>query len=124
MTKVLLIEDNLEHTKLISRVLVASGYAVLAAKNAKMGLRLAIGHHPDIILLDLGLPDLDGATLLGQIRHVPELTDVPVVAVTAWPPGTNPQLVENAGFDGYLSKPLEYSSLGAQIATYLHPDAG
>ena len=123
MTKVLIVEDNLEHVELVHRVLAASGYEVLAAYDAEMGLKMATEHLPDIILLDLGLPDVDGQTLLGQMRCMSELANVPIIAVTAWPAGTAPQMVAAYGFDGYISKPLKFSTLGDQIAAYLHPDA-
>lgn len=123
MASVLIVDDNLEHVELIRRVLVACHYDVLAASDAETGLQMAVEHLPDIILLDLGLPDVDGQTLLGHMRRVPQLANVPIVAVTAWPPGTAPRMVAAYGFDGYISKPLKFSTLGAQIAAYLHSDA-
>lgn len=120
MATVLIVEDNLEHVELVHRVLAASGYKVLAACDAKTGLQMATERLPDLILLDLGLPDVDGQTLLGQMRDIPELAHVPVVAITAWPPGTDPQMVEDAGFDGCLSKPIRFFTLADQIAAYLH----
>jgi DNA-binding response OmpR family regulator len=107
---------------LVRRVLAAGGYEVIAARDGETGLRMAIEQRPDIILLDLGLPDVDGQTLLGYMRNTSELTGVPIVAVTAWPVGTAPQMVEAYGFDGYISKPLKFSTLGDQIAAYLQPE--
>jgi CheY-like chemotaxis protein len=122
MAKVLIVDDNSEHVSLVRRVLAACGYEVMAAGDGETGLQTAIEHHPDIIMLDLGLPDVDGQTLLGYLRQAPELAGVPIVAVTAWPVGTAPQMVEAYGFDGYISKPLKFSTLGEQIATYLQPE--
>lgn len=122
MAKVLIVDDNSEHVSLVRRVLVAGGYEVIAARDGETGLQMAIEQRPDIILLDLGLPDVDGQTLLGYLRNTSELTGVPIVAVTAWPVGTAPQMVEAYGFDGYISKPLKFSTLGDQIAAYLQPE--
>jgi CheY-like chemotaxis protein len=119
---VLVVEDNPEHVNLVRRVLVAYGYEVRVAADAKGGLQDAVSHRPDIILLDLGLPDVDGQTLLGQMRRVPELADVPVVAVTAWPRSVAPRMVAAYGFDGYISKPIRFTTLGDQVAAYLSSD--
>jgi DNA-binding response OmpR family regulator len=121
MTTVLIIEDNPDHVNIASRVLSAAGYEVITASDAETGLQMATAYHPDIIMLDLGLPDLDGQTLLGQIRRVPKLDDVPVVAVTGWPIETGSRMAKAYGFDGYISKPLNFRTLGEQIAAFL-PD--
>jgi CheY-like chemotaxis protein len=123
MPKVLIVEDNPEHSDLARRVLTASGYEVFTGADAETGLQMATNHVPDVILLDLGLPDMDGQTLLGHIRRVPQLAHVPVIAVTAWPPGAAPQMVAAYGFDGYITKPISFTSFGDQIAAYLRADA-
>jgi CheY-like chemotaxis protein len=122
MPKVLIIEDNPDHVNVASRVLTAAGYDVISASDAETGLQMATTHRPDLIMLDLGLPDLDGQTLLVQIRRVPKLQGTPVIAVTAWPPDTGARMAEAYGFDGYISKPINFSSLGEQIAAYLPLD--
>jgi CheY-like chemotaxis protein len=120
MIRVLIVDDNLEHVELVRRVLATCDYEVLAANDGEAGLQMAVTHTPDLILLDLGLPDVDGQTLLGHMRQLPQLANIPIVAVTAWPVGTAPQMVEAYGFDGYISKPLKFSTLGRELATYLH----
>jgi len=122
MSKVLIVEDNPDHADLARRVLAASGYDVLSATDAEAGLQMAIDNLPDLILLDLGLPDIDGQTLLGRMRRVPELKDTPIVAVTAWPANTGPRMAESYGFDGYISKPLKFSKLAEQVSAYLSQD--
>jgi two-component system cell cycle response regulator DivK len=119
MSKILIVEDNDQHIDLLRRVLVAGGHEVLPAHNAKTGLQMAQDHRPDIILLDLDLPDVDGQVLLGQMRRVLELTKTPIVAVTAWPAGATPEMIEEHGFDGYISKPVKLSTLCDQITAYL-----
>lgn len=122
MPKVLIIEDNPDHINVASRILTAAGYDVISAIDAETGLQMANTHCPDVIMLDLGLPDLDGQTLLVQLRRVPKLQDVPVIAVTAWPPETGARMAEAYGFDGYISKPINFSTLSEQIAAYLPSD--
>jgi len=99
--------------------LAARGYEVLTAPDGESGLQVAREQLPDIILLDLGLPDVDGQTLLGWLRRVPELKDTPIIAVTAWPAGAVPDMVAAYGFDGYITKPIHFSAFADQIATYL-----
>ena len=122
MSKILIVEDNAQHIDLLRRVLAAGGHEVLPAHNAKTGLQIAQDHRPDIILLDLDLPDVNGEVLLGQMRRVPALANTPVVAVTAWPAGITPEMIEEYGFDGYISKPVKLSTLCDQIAVYLRRD--
>ncbi len=119
MPRVLLIEDNADHIKMVTRVLTAGGYQVLVATDGETGLQMATDDPPDIILLDLGLPDVDGQTLLGWIRRVPDLAQIPIIAVTAWPDDVAAQMIAAYGFDGYISKPLKFSALSEQVATYL-----
>ena len=124
MPRVLIVEDNAQHVDMARRVLTAWGFDVLAAPDGETGLRMAIAHPPDVILLDLGLPDLDGQTLLGCMRRVPELARIPIIAVTAWPAGTAPKMVEAYGFDGYITKPISFATFGNQVAAYVSSDPG
>ncbi|HEY4689397.1 MAG TPA: response regulator [Anaerolineae bacterium] len=120
MSGILVIDDNAEHIDLVSRVLTARGYTVIAAADAETGLQTAIEHDPDLILLDLGLPDLDGQTLIGLLRRVPELAHTRIVAVTAWPQETARAMVDMYGCDGYISKPIiRVSAFVDQVAAYL-----
>lgn len=85
MPSILVIDDNSEHLELVRRVLTVRGYSVLVASEAETGLQMAIDSRPDLILLDLGLPDVDGQTLAGWLRRVPALAHTLIVACTAWP---------------------------------------
>ncbi len=122
MAVVLIIEDNVEHAELARRVLKGWGHEVLLATDGAMGLQMAVDHHPNVILLDLGLPDVDGQTLLGWLRRAPGVEKVPVIAVTAWPDDVARQMVAAYGFDGYISKPISVTALGGQVASRLEPD--
>jgi len=106
MTKILLIEDILDNAELVRRVLSATDYEIIHAADAETGLQLALAERPDLILLDLGLPDYDGQTLAGWLREEAILDATPIVALTAWPEETARQMVESYGFDGYICKPI------------------
>ena len=118
MPTILAVDDNADHLELVRRVLTARGYHVLTAGDAETGLQTAIDHRPDLILLDLGLPDADGQTLVGWMRSVPELSHTPIIAVTAWPQETARKMVEVYGCDGYFSKPIRIADFANQIASY------
>jgi two-component system cell cycle response regulator DivK len=119
MPKILVIEDNPDSAELEKRVLAAKGYEVLEAPDAETGLQLAVDQHPDAIVLDLGLPDADGQTLVGWMRRVPALAHIPIIACTAWPEETARKMVEAYGCDGYIRKPISVATFAEQIATYL-----
>jgi DNA-binding response OmpR family regulator len=120
MTKILLVEDILDNATLVRKALSGRNYDIIHALDAETGLSLALEHVPDLILLDLGLPDYDGQTLAGWMRAEPVLDSTPIVAVTAWPEETARKMVESYGFDGYICKPiLKVAEFVAQIDSYL-----
>lgn len=120
MTKLLIVEDIPDNAELVSRIMSARGYEVFHAPDAETGLQMAVAHKPDLILLDLGLPDHDGLTLAGWIRAEPSLTRVPIIAYTAWPPETARQMAETYGCNGYIGKPIGgVKDFVAQIESFL-----
>lgn len=119
MPKILVVEDIPDNAELVQRVLQAKGYEVIWAADAENGLQTALEILPDLILLDLGLPDADGQTLVGWMRRFPELKDTPIVACTAWPEETARKMVEAYGCNGYIAKPINTRLLPEQIASYL-----
>ncbi len=121
MTLVLLMEDDPYEAQMVKRVLEHHGYDVRHAPDGESGLQLALEGQPDIILLDLGLPDLDGQTVAALLRSMPHLAQVPVVAVTAWPPDTARQMAKAYGCNGFISKPISLREFPSQIAAYLNP---
>lgn len=124
---ILLIEDNAHNARLVIRALSRHSYRVVHAEDAETGLQMAIQEQPDLVLLDLGLPDFDGQTLVPLLRHQAGLTDVPIVAVTAWPLETVEPMASAYGCDDYISKPFSPRELLLQIEDYLEPlrvDAG
>lgn len=120
MPKVLYIEDYPDNAALVERVLKARGYEILIAPDAETGLQMAIDHKPDLILLDLGLPDADGQTVVGWMRRTPGLEKTPIVACTAWPEETAREMVTAYGCNGYIRKPINVAKFADEIAAYLH----
>jgi two-component system cell cycle response regulator DivK len=119
MKTILLIEDNFYHARLVRRILEPHNYRFLHASDGESGLQMAIEEKPDLILVDMGLPDLDGQTVVALLKHAPDLTLTPLIAVTAWPADTGEQMVKAYGCDGYISKPIRPREFPSQIADYL-----
>lgn len=121
MKKILLIEDVPDNAELTCKILLSAGYEVFHAADAETGLQMALDVLPDLILLDLGLPDYDGQTLAGWLRAEPQTAQITIVAFTAWPEETARKMVESYGFDGYVGKPLvKVNQFLAQIASFLN----
>lgn len=119
MPKVLLIEDSLENTILVERVLEASGYEMLQAATGEQGIQTAVEEIPDLVLIDIGLPDVDGHTVLTLLRQIDELQGVPLVAITAWPADLAQEMCNRYGYDGVIIKPISVRNFPKQIARYL-----
>jgi two-component system cell cycle response regulator DivK len=120
MKKILIIEDIPDNAELARKMLVAGGYQVLHAADAETGLEMALSYKPDLILLDLGLPDYDGQTLAGWLRERPETATMPIVALTAWPEETARQMAESYGCNGYIPKPItQVKDFLSQISSFL-----
>ncbi|MFT5194195.1 MAG: CheY-like chemotaxis protein [Cellvibrionaceae bacterium] len=118
MKKVLYVEDNRANRILIGRLL-DSRYDLTFAEDGETGLRLAGEIKPDLILMDIGLPDFDGQTVGAMIRQIPELKDVRIVALTAWPEAAVSELVSRYNFNGSISKPIDVSTFPSLIESYL-----
>jgi DNA-binding response OmpR family regulator len=116
MPKVLIVEDDPMIRTAVIRALTEKGYAVAAAHTAMSGLQLAVSEHPDVVILDLGLPDLDGREVLRMIRAV---SSVPIIVATAR--GTEADIVRSldAGADDYVVKPFGGAQLDARIRAVL-----
>lgn len=122
MSKILIVEDMLDNAELTRKVLTSAGYEVIHAPDAEAGLDLAISEQPNLILLDLGLPDYDGQTLAGWLKAEPQTATIPIVAFTAWPEDTARQMVESYGCAGYISKPIvKINVFLAEIASLIKP---
>jgi two-component system cell cycle response regulator DivK len=117
--RILVVEDNPKNLKLVRDVLQFSGYEVIEATSGEDGVRLAISEAPDLILMDLQLPGIDGAEALRQIRARQETRGVPVVAVTAFAMNHDREHAFESGFTGYVEKPISVRRLPQQIKDFL-----
>ncbi len=117
--RVLVVEDNPLNLKLVRDVLRAAGYEVAEAGSGEEGLRVAHESPPDIVLMDLQLPGIDGVETLRRLRLDPAVADVPVVAVTAFAMREDRERAYADGFDGYLAKPISVRALPSQVGRFL-----
>ncbi len=120
---ILIVEDNEMTLMLLRDVLSALGYRILQASSAEDGLVLARVERPQLILMDVQLPGMDGLAALRALRAMPETTRTPVIAVTAFAMKDDRERLLSAGFDGYLEKPVNVRELPAYVRTYLAPSA-
>jgi CheY-like chemotaxis protein len=119
MTVVLIVEDNARNLKLVRDLLVHAGYATLEATTAEDGLKLARAHRPDLVLMDVQLPGMDGLAALARLRADAVTAALRVVAVTAFAMKDDRARFLAAGFDGYLEKPISVREFHGQVAAML-----
>ncbi|MES2973616.1 MAG: response regulator [Pseudomonadota bacterium] len=113
MARILIIEDNVANMKLASLLLHNAGHSVLRAVDAESGLTLAQSALPDLILMDLQLPGIDGLAATALLKRTPATSGIPVVALTALAMKEDQEKARAAGCDAYISKPLRYRELYA-----------
>jgi two-component system, cell cycle response regulator DivK len=118
---VLIVDDNELNTKLTRDVLEQAGMHTLSAATATEGLRLARAHHPDVVLMDLRLPDLDGAEAAKQLAADTQTAHIPVVALSALRMDDGGAWARAAGFADYIEKPIDIRELAAQIRGHCSP---
>ena len=106
MKTILIVEDNEKNMKLARDILRAKGYAVLEAVNGLDGVKLALEHKPDLVLMDIQLPDINGIEAFERIRADATTAHIPVVAFTASVTVNDRSRIGDAGFDGFLGKPI------------------
>ena len=107
MKTILIVEDNEKNMKLARDILRAKGYATLEAVNGLEGVQLALQHRPDLVLMDIQLPDINGIEAFERIRANAATAKVPVVAFTASVTANDRSRIGDAGFDGFLGKPIQ-----------------
>lgn len=122
MKTILQIEDNHANRLLVERVLEPHNYRLLHAEDGETGVSLAIDERPDLILVDMGLPDVDGQTVVTLLKQIPEMNNIPIVAITAWPADKALEMAQQYGCDGCITKPINVKSFPAQVAAYLEND--
>jgi CheY-like chemotaxis protein len=116
---ILIVEDNPLNLELARDILEGAGYGVIAAPSANEGLRLARDEQPDLILMDIRLPDLDGMQAVKLLKDDPATKGIPVIALTAQAMRGDEQQARTAGFDGYISKPIDTRQFVATVAGHL-----
>ncbi len=116
--RVLVVEDNEKNMKLFRDVLIAKGYSTLEATTGGRAVELAAEHAPDLVLMDIQLPDLDGSEALARLRADERTTSIPVLALTAQAMYGDRERFLAAGFDGYISKPVNVVELLATVQRY------
>jgi len=115
MAKVLVVEDNPANMKLTSLLLHNAGHSVLSAVDAETGLRLARAEQPDLILMDIQLPGMDGLTATTILKGDPATASIPVIALSALAMKADEERSQTAGCDAYIAKPLRYRGLYAVL---------
>ena len=116
---ILVVEDNERNLKLLRDVLEYAGYDVRAARTGEDGIALAASELPDLVLMDLQLPGIDGMEALRRLRESPQTADIPVVAVTAQAMKHDRERALEAGFDGYVEKPISVRAFPDQVRGFL-----
>ena len=119
MSKVLIAEDNPVNRELLRELLETRGYSVIEASDGQEALMRIEESRPDLLLLDLDMPVLDGFATVCRIREDPSLATLPVLAVTAYAMHGDHERVMASGFDGYLSKPIQSSVLFKELERFL-----
>lgn len=121
MKTILQIEDNTANKILVERILSQFDYRLLHAPDGETGVQLAIDEQPDLILVDMGLPDVDGQTVVTMLKQIPDLQNVPLVAITAWPEDKALEIAQRYGCDGCITKPIDVKEFPGQVKKYLTP---
>ena len=117
--KILYIEDNPGNRMLVQRVLLVDDYVVVEAENGRAGIESALQDKPDLILMDMNLPEIDGYELTKKIRAIPELQDIPIIAMTANVMMGDKEKTIEAGCNGYIPKPIDVDALPRQVREFL-----
>jgi two-component system cell cycle response regulator DivK len=117
--KILYIEDNPGNRMLVRRILLVEDFVVIEAEDGRTGIEAALRENPELILMDMNLPEVDGYELTKQMRAIPELKGIPIIAMTANVMLGDKEKTIEAGCDGYIPKPIDVDELPRQIRRFL-----
>jgi two-component system cell cycle response regulator DivK len=117
--RVLYIEDNFDNRILVRRVLEAEGYRILEAEDGPTGIEMALLEAPDLILVDINMPDMDGYEVTRRLRALGKFRNVPIIALTAKVMKGDRERTLEAGCSGYIEKPIDVDRFPIQLAAYL-----
>ena len=120
---ILHVEDNPDNRNLVRRVLTAEGFSVVEAENATQAMKRLEGVRPDLILMDINMPDMDGYALTAKIKAMPTYSKIPIIAMTANVMRGDRERTLEAGCDGYIQKPIDIDVLSQQIDRFLTRNA-
>jgi len=121
-TRILIVDDNLQNAKLASRILEFSGCTVSVAENAEVAQILLQSSRVDLILMDVGMPGMDGLTLTRKLKAENRFRHVPIIALTAFAMKGDEAAAYEAGCDGYIVKPINTRTFAEQVLSYLKPN--
>lgn len=119
---IVIIEDNASSARLAQKLLrmAEADYDVHIAEDGETGYDMVLDHNPDLVLVDLGLPDLDGQTVVAMLRQHESMQQTPIIAFTAWPAETAHEMASAYGCDGVITKPIDTRAFSDQISTFLN----
>jgi CheY-like chemotaxis protein len=117
--RILVVEDNPDNMILITDILASLNYQILQAVDGEQGIAMAVAERPDLILMDLSLPRLDGWTAVQRLKADPELKHIPIIALTAHALIGDRERALAAGCNDYLSKPINFRALATKLQAHL-----
>lgn len=117
---ILIVEDNDLNMKLFNDLLQAHGYETLQTKDGREALELARKHRPDLILMDIQLPEISGLEVTKMIKEDEDLKEIPVIAVTAFAMKGDEEKIREGGCEGYIAKPISVANFLQTVAKYLN----
>jgi len=117
--KILYIEDNADNRLLVRRILMVEGYEIFEAEDGVTGIEIALREQPDLVLMDMNLPEIDGYELTKRMREKSVLKDTPIIAMTANVMHGDREKTLEAGCDGYIPKPIDVDALPDQVKRFL-----
>lgn len=121
MALIVVIEDNEQNARMAAKLLRVAGHQVVVAEDGETGLTSIFEHVPDLVLIDLGLPDIDGQTVISLLKQQEgAMAGKPIIAFTAWPEETAKNIASAYGCDGVITKPIDTRQFAEQIESYLN----
>jgi two-component system cell cycle response regulator DivK len=122
VNKILIVEDNEKNLKLFSVIIKSLGYETLTAMNGEEGVKMAKENAPDLILMDIQMPVMDGLAAMKALRAKPETASIPVIALTSYAMKEDKERFLAEGFDGYISKPIDKNAFIDAVLKMLRPE--
>jgi DNA-binding response OmpR family regulator len=121
MPLVVVVEDEPQSARMAEKLLRNAGFRVILAEDGEGGLTAIFENLPDLVLIDLGLPDIDGQTVVALLRQQADMQATPIIAFTAWPEDTAHSMAQAYGCDGVITKPIDTRRFAGQVSAYLKP---